>query len=137
LSNEEVEGTVMPTKTPRKKSKKVQRRLTIQLDEKVYLGLHSSIGRHNLSRFIETVIRPYVIQKDMAEAYRQMEKDRKRSGEYDTMPARRSGKSLVRPVISRKELAEGYRQMAADTEREAEALAWSEACIGDIRDETR
>lgn len=126
----------MPTKTPRKKPKKAQRRLTISLDEKVYAGLHSKYGRR-LSRFIETLVRPYVIHKDMSEAYRQMEEQRKIPDEYDAMPVRRSGKTLVRPVVSRKQLAEGYRQMAADTEREAEALAWSEACIGDIRDETR
>src|SRR5439155_15034163 len=48
-SNEETKGTIMPTKTPRKKPKKAQRRLTISLDEKVYRGLHSRFGRR-LSR---------------------------------------------------------------------------------------
>ncbi len=127
----------MPTKTPRKKPKKTQRRLTVSLDEDVYAGLHSSIGRQNLSRFIETLIRPYVIHKDMLEAYRRMEEERKLPDEYDLMPARKSVKTLVRPVVSKKKLAEGYRQMAADKEREAEAHEWCEAVIGDVADATR
>ncbi len=88
----------MPTKTPRKKAKKPQRRLTISLDEVVYNRLHEVVGRQKISRFIQTLVKPHIVSKN---------------------------------------LAEGYRLMAADTEREAEALAWSEACIGDIRDETR
>ena len=72
----------MPTKTTRKKSKKGQRRLTISLDEKVYAGLHSKFGRR-LSRFIESVVRPYVIHKELQEAYRQMEEQRKIPDEYD------------------------------------------------------
>ncbi|MFM9962047.1 MAG: hypothetical protein ACKV2Q_12570 [Planctomycetaceae bacterium] len=126
----------MPTKTARKKTKKPQRRLTISLDEKVYAGLHSKYGRR-LSRFIESVVRPYVINKDMAEAYRQMEEPRKHPDKYDTTPVRRSAKTLVRPVVSRKKLAEEYRQMAADQQREAEAHEWCEALIGDVADETR
>ena len=88
----------MPTQIVRKKAKKPQRRLTITLDAVVYERLYAVVGRQRISRFIQTLVRPHVVSKD---------------------------------------LAEGYRQMAADTEREAEALAWSEACIGDIRDETR
>lgn len=88
----------MSTQASRKKPKKAQRRLTISLDEVVYDRLYAVVGRQKISRFIQTLVRPHVVGKD---------------------------------------LAEGYRQMAADTEREAEALAWSEACIGDVRDETR
>ena len=40
--------------------------------------------------------------------------------------------SLARPHVLGDELADGYRAMAEDTEREQEALAWSEALVGDI-----
>ena len=118
----------MPTKSPRKKSKKVQRRLTISLDEKVYAGLHSKFGRR-LSRFIESVVRPYVIHKDIAEAYRQMEEQR--------MQNTTGHKYFARPYVAKKDLDEEYRQMAADKVREAEAREWCEALIGDVADETR
>ena len=39
---------------------------------------------------------------------------------------------LARPHVLGGELAAGYQAMAEDTEREAEALAWSEALIGDV-----
>lgn len=118
----------MPTKSPRKKSKRVQRRLTISLDEKVYTGLHSKFGRNNLSRFIETLVRPYVIPKEMPEAYRQIEEPRNQN------PSGR--KKLIRPIVNKKALDEEYRQMAADKVREAEAHEWCEALIGDVADET-
>ena len=114
----------MPTKAPRKKSKNVQRRLTVSLDEKVYVGLHSKYGR-GLSRFIETLVRPYVIQQERQEADRKIEKQKK------------PRPNLVRPIVSKKELDRGYRAMAADKVREAEAHEWCEALIGDVADEAR
>lgn len=39
---------------------------------------------------------------------------------------------LARPHVLGSELAAGYQAMAADEEREAQALAWSEALIGDV-----
>ena len=119
----------MPTKSTRKKSKKVQRRLTISLDEKVYTGLHSKFGRLNLSRFIETLVRPYVIHQEMQESYRQMEEQRKQKTT--------GNKTFVRPVVTKMGLDEEYRQMAADKKREAEAREWCESLIGDVADETR
>lgn len=38
---------------------------------------------------------------------------------------------LARPHVVSDGLAAGYRAMAADTAREQDALAWSEALIGD------
>ena len=40
--------------------------------------------------------------------------------------------SLARPHVLGDELADGYRAMAENTEREQDALAWSEALVGDI-----
>jgi hypothetical protein len=44
---------------------------------------------------------------------------------------------LVRPHVIADDLDAGYAQMAVDEAREAEALAWSEATVGDSADETR
>ena len=76
----------------------MQKKLTITLDEQVYQGLHKVVGRRNISQFIESLVRPHVIGRDLEAA---------------------------------------YRQMAEDEAREAEALVWSEATMGDVRDETR
>lgn len=56
----------------------MQKKLTITVDEKVYEGLHSIIGRRNISRFIESLIRPHVINKDLEAAYKQMSQDEER-----------------------------------------------------------
>ncbi len=76
----------------------MQKKLTITIDEKVYEGLYAVIGRRRISRFIEDLVRPYVLHRELETA---------------------------------------YQQMAQDEEREAEALAWAEATIGDVSDETR
>lgn len=76
----------------------MQKKLTITVDEQVYEGLHTIIGRRKISQFIEDLVRPHVVTA---------------------------------------ELDAGYAQMAADEAREAEALAWSEATVGDSADETR
>ena len=45
--------------------------------------------------------------------------------------------SLVRPHVIPQDLEAAYKQMAQDETRETEALEWSEATIGDVRDEPR
>jgi hypothetical protein len=76
----------------------MQKKLTITVDERVYDGLHAVVGRRRISRFIESLVRPYVVGKDLEAA---------------------------------------YKQMAQEEAREAEALAWAEATVGDVADETR
>jgi predicted CopG family antitoxin len=76
----------------------MSRKLTITLHDEVYEGLHRKIGRRHISRFLETLARPHLIQPELEAA---------------------------------------YRAMAADEEREREALEWSEALIGDVRDAPR
>ena len=71
--------------------------LTITVEEQVYNGLLQTVGRDNISQFINGLVRPHVMKSD---------------------------------------LEASYREMAADEAREAEALAWSDALIGDA-DETR
>ena len=38
----------------------MRRRLTISLEESVYLGRHNVIGRGNIGRFLENLARPYL-----------------------------------------------------------------------------
>ena len=53
----------------------MQRKLTITVDEKVYEGLHKVVGLRRISRFIEDLVRPHVIEPHLDEAYRQMAQD--------------------------------------------------------------
>lgn len=76
----------------------VQKKLTITMDEQVYDRLYTVIGPRRISRFIEDLVRPYVMFADLEAA---------------------------------------YAEMAQEEEREAEALAWAEATVGDVSDETR
>jgi len=59
----------------------MQKKLTITLDERVYRGLHTVVGRRRISRFIEGLVRPYVIGKDLDLAYREMAQEESREAE--------------------------------------------------------
>ena len=59
----------------------MQKKLTITLDEKVYAGLHRSIGRGKISRFIESLVRPHVLGTLMRAGYREMARDEAREAE--------------------------------------------------------
>ena len=50
----------------------MQKKLTISIDETVYFGLQEVIGKRRISKFIESLVRPYVIDKSLANAYRDM-----------------------------------------------------------------
>ena len=59
----------------------MQKKLTITLDEQVYNGLHTVIGRRRISRFIETVVRPHVLAPNLDAAYREMAQDEQREAQ--------------------------------------------------------
>ena len=59
----------------------MQRKLTITIDEEVYEGLYATIGPRHISRFIEELVRPHVIDRDLVAAYRQMAEDEAREAE--------------------------------------------------------
>ena len=59
----------------------MQKKLTITLDEAVYDGLYAIIGPRKISRFIEDLIRPYVLQPDLDAAYAAMAADEAREAE--------------------------------------------------------
>ena len=48
----------------------MHKKLTIILDERVYEGLHTVIGRRKVSQFIESLVRPHVVDVDIEEGCR-------------------------------------------------------------------
>ncbi len=59
----------------------MQKKLTITVDEKVYEGLHAVIGRRRISQFVESLVRPHVIGKELDAAYAEMAQDENREKE--------------------------------------------------------
>jgi predicted CopG family antitoxin len=59
----------------------MQKKLTITIDEEVYKGLHSVIGRGRISRFLENLARPHVVSPDFEAAYQEMAGDEVREAE--------------------------------------------------------
>ena len=59
----------------------MQKKLTITIAEDVYVGLHQVVGRRKISRFIESLVRPYVLYGDIREGYCLMAADTEREAE--------------------------------------------------------
>ena len=59
----------------------MQKKLTVTINKEVYDGLHSIIGPRKISRFIEELVRPHVLKKDMYAAYKEMAADQIRESE--------------------------------------------------------
>ena len=59
----------------------MHKKLTITVDEEVYAGLHKVIGPRKISRFVQEIVRPYVVRPDYESAYAEMAKDKKREKE--------------------------------------------------------
>ena len=59
----------------------MHRKLTITLDEQVYEGLHTVIGRRRISAFIESLLRPHVLNQDLEAGYQLMAHDEAREAE--------------------------------------------------------
>ncbi len=59
----------------------MQKKLTITLDEAVYDGLYRRIGPRNISRFIERLVRPHVVEAEFDAAYEAMATDAEREAE--------------------------------------------------------
>jgi len=59
----------------------MQKKLTLTIDKDVYEGLHKTIGPRKISRFIEELVKPHVLQPNLESAYKEMAKDRKREKE--------------------------------------------------------
>jgi hypothetical protein len=59
----------------------MQKKLTLMIDEQVYNGLRRTIGPRKISRFVEDLVRPLVLNTNLEDAYAAMAKDRKREKE--------------------------------------------------------
>jgi predicted CopG family antitoxin len=59
----------------------MQKQLTITIDEQVYQGLHTVVGQGNISQFIEALVRPHVMQSQLASAYQAMAEDEAREAD--------------------------------------------------------
>jgi predicted CopG family antitoxin len=59
----------------------MQKKLTITVDEQVYDGLHSVVGRRKISQFIESLVRPHVLKSSLEAAYQEMAADEARETE--------------------------------------------------------
>ncbi|MBN1887888.1 MAG: hypothetical protein JW850_07845 [Thermoflexales bacterium] len=60
---------------------KKQKELTITLDEQVYDGLYALVGQQNISQFIESLVRPHVVNIDLDAAYCEMAQDQEREAD--------------------------------------------------------
>ena len=61
----------------------MQKKLTITVDAEVYEGLRKHIGPRKISKFIEGLVRPYVLRPDLESAYAEMAKDKEREQEAE------------------------------------------------------
>ena len=60
----------------------MHRKLTITVSDDVYRGLHQKIGRGQISRFIENLVRPHVIgESELLAGYVAMAADAEREQE--------------------------------------------------------
>jgi predicted CopG family antitoxin len=57
------------------------RKLTITVEEEVYTGLQRRIGPRRISRFLNDLARPHVVEDDLDAAYREMASDEERERE--------------------------------------------------------
>ena len=59
----------------------MHKKLTISIDEQVYDGLYTVVGKGAISQFIEDLLRPYVIKDELDAAYKIMAEDKERETE--------------------------------------------------------
>jgi len=59
----------------------MQKKLTITVDSEVYEGLHSIIGARRISRFLNDLARPHVVEQSLEAGYDAMAADEEREAE--------------------------------------------------------
>ncbi len=57
------------------------RKLTITVSEEVYQGLHAKIGTGHISKFLDSLARPHVVEDELEQAYKAMSEDENREAE--------------------------------------------------------
>lgn len=61
----------------------MSKKLTITIDDEVYEGLYRRIGKRKISRFLEALARPHVVEEDLEAGYRAMAQDEDREAEAE------------------------------------------------------
>ena len=59
----------------------MHKKLTISIDEQVWDGLYTVVGKGAISQFIENLLRPHVIKDELDAAYKLMAEDEERETE--------------------------------------------------------
>ena len=59
------------------------KKLTINIDDRVYDGLHAIIGRGNIGKFLEDLARPFVVTESLAASYQEISYNVHRDTEAD------------------------------------------------------
>jgi predicted CopG family antitoxin len=59
----------------KKERVEMSRKMTISVDEEVYHGLLSVVGKRKISRFISDLARPHVVDDDLEAGYKAMAAD--------------------------------------------------------------
>ena len=73
----------------------MQKKLTITVDEDVYVGLHQRIGARRISRFLNDLARPHVAETTLLDGYRRMAADEHREVEAEAWSEALIGDSAV------------------------------------------
>lgn len=61
----------------------MSKKLTITIDDEVYEGLYRRVGRRKISRFLESLARPHVVDADLESAYQDMAADEAREADAE------------------------------------------------------
>lgn len=56
----------------------MHKKMTITLDEPVYYGLYQMVGRRKISKFIEDLVKPHVLDSSLDAGYKAMATDKER-----------------------------------------------------------
>ncbi len=59
----------------------MHKKLTIMVDEKVYVRLRATIGESKITQFIEELVSSHVLHQDLTSAYQEMALDEERESE--------------------------------------------------------
>ena len=59
----------------------MQKKLTLNIEEKLYNDLYLIIGKRKISKFIENLIKPYLARDNLRLAYQEMARDEQREKE--------------------------------------------------------
>lgn len=54
---------------------RMMKKLTISISEEVYNGLYAKIGAGRISRFLDNLARPHVVDQDIDDGYKAMARD--------------------------------------------------------------